>query len=185
MHFNEFCVATGLFGESPLCLLSVFLVFRSLHSTIFPTHTRWLKLKQNSAQKHHCHHHCHAWLMRWQSRWMPLNPLRPLRVVSSLSQGLSCCLLLQTKACGCRGFIPCVSVRQSGVLVFVGVQVNDVGSAKTCQPVGRAVFMLDVKRHTECVGGNVYVDGRREWTCRRCHKDCMSQGLQHKWKRWD
>ena len=57
MHFNEFCVATGLFGESPLCLLSVFLVFRSLHSTIFPTHTRWLKVKQNSAQKHHCHHH--------------------------------------------------------------------------------------------------------------------------------
>ena len=44
--------------------------------------------KQNSAQKHHCHHHCSAWFMRWQSRWMPLNPLRPLRVVSSLSQGL-------------------------------------------------------------------------------------------------
>ena len=36
--------------------------------------------------KHHCHHHCYAWLMRWQSRW-PLNPLRPLRVVSSLSRG--------------------------------------------------------------------------------------------------
>ena len=108
MHFNEVCVVTGVFDQSPLCLLSVFLVFRSLHSTIFPTHTRWLKLKQNSAQKHHCHHHCHAWFMRWQSRWMPLNPLRPLRVVSSLSQAtaettpkaLCFCLYRRPRGCG-------------------------------------------------------------------------------------
>ena len=47
------------------------------------------QVKKNSAHKHHCHHHCYAWLMRWQSRWMPVNPLRPLRAVSSLSRARS------------------------------------------------------------------------------------------------
>ena len=86
-------------------------LWSDLSHEIAPTRIRvGSSQKKNSAQRHHCHHHCYAWLMRWQSRWMPLNPLRPLRVVSSLSrvsQGLAQSLSDVTVSPACAPLCTC------------------------------------------------------------------------------
>ena len=72
VYFNEVCVAEGAVGESPLCLLSVLLVFLTLHR-LYPcvvdltcTFVAWLKaVAQAIKDSFSCSSHGKVSVERW------------------------------------------------------------------------------------------------------------------------